>query len=134
MRVENTGAETETCSAAAICWRRAVADIESCGVKRNLEHREARGSIILPAFSCRLNIPKLVCSPSHVVADKTEPCYTCVVLHYTTQGALCILSHRICFIKNYDLEWWTRIGVPVRRNRLSSGSLSRKVFDFFADD
>jgi hypothetical protein len=39
-----------TRSALAICMRRAEVEVESRGVKRNLEQREARGSIIL--FVC----------------------------------------------------------------------------------
>lgn len=47
MSVEMTEGSRRICSAVAIWERRVEVDVESNGVKRNLEHREARGSIIL---------------------------------------------------------------------------------------
>lgn len=47
MSVEMTDGSRGMCSAAAIWERRAEVEVESSGVKRNLEHREARGSMIL---------------------------------------------------------------------------------------
>jgi hypothetical protein len=47
MSVEMTEGSRGMCSAVAIWDRRAEVEVESSGVKRNLEHREARGSIIL---------------------------------------------------------------------------------------
>jgi hypothetical protein len=45
--VEMTEGSRGICSAVAIWERRAKVEVGSSGVKRNLEHREARGSIIL---------------------------------------------------------------------------------------
>lgn len=47
MRVETTESGTLMFSAAAMEARRVDVDASSRGLKRNLEHREARGSIIL---------------------------------------------------------------------------------------
>ena len=44
---ERTGGETVMCSLLAICWRRADEDVMSRGLKRNLEQRDASGSMIL---------------------------------------------------------------------------------------
>jgi hypothetical protein len=47
MSVEMTEGSRGMCSAAAIWKSRVDVDFESSGVKRNFEHRDARGSIIL---------------------------------------------------------------------------------------
>ena len=47
MRASMASGEMGTFSAEAICARRVEVEIESRGLKRNLEHREARGSMIL---------------------------------------------------------------------------------------
>lgn len=49
MRAEMTALFTGTCSTVAMCSRRSLADEESRGLKRNFEHRDARGSMILGA-------------------------------------------------------------------------------------
>lgn len=45
--VEMTEGSRWMCSAVAIWKRRVEVEMESSGVKRNFEHRDARGSIIL---------------------------------------------------------------------------------------
>ena len=47
MRVEITVSGTSMCSATAMEVSRAEVDASSSGLKRNLEHLDARGSIIL---------------------------------------------------------------------------------------
>lgn len=47
MSASMTGLEMGMFSAAAMCERRSEEESVSSGVKRNLEQREARGSIIL---------------------------------------------------------------------------------------
>ena len=49
MRAEMTGSFTGTFSMVAMCSRRSLADEVSRGLKRNFEHRDARGSMILDA-------------------------------------------------------------------------------------
>lgn len=50
MRAEITVSDTGTFSAFAISVRRAEVDVGSRGLKRNLEHRDARGSMILRPY------------------------------------------------------------------------------------
>jgi len=47
IKVSMTGLSTLMCSASAMYTRRDVDEVASSGVKRNLEQRDARGSIIL---------------------------------------------------------------------------------------
>lgn len=47
IKASMTPASTLMCSASAMYARRDVEEVESSGVKRNLEQRDARGSIIL---------------------------------------------------------------------------------------
>jgi hypothetical protein len=56
-------------------------DVESRGVNRNFEHREARGSIILGAVSI-VKEKQDVLLPCHIIANKTETSYPGVGLHY----------------------------------------------------
>ena len=54
--VEMTEGSRMMCSAVAIWNSRAEVDAESSGVKRNLEHRDARGSIILLSQHCQMTL------------------------------------------------------------------------------
>lgn len=47
IRVSRTAGEAGTFSVEEMCWRRARVDVGSSGLKRNLEQRDARGSMIL---------------------------------------------------------------------------------------
>lgn len=47
MRAENAGGETVMCSERAMCSSRDLVAESSNGVNLNLEHRDARGSMIL---------------------------------------------------------------------------------------
>jgi hypothetical protein len=105
-------------------------------VKRNLEQRDASGSMILYIFARVRERRPDTCegAPCHVVADKTKPSYPCISFHYPTKSTLRVLCHRICFVKNNNFIWRTRISLSVRRYSLSSRCLSSKAFDLVTND
>lgn len=136
MSVEITEESMGMPSAAAMLERRADVEVGSRGVKRNLEQRDASGSIILPKDQLCENscVYSRVYAPSDIIADQTKSCYPGIGLHDSSERTLRILCHRVCFIKNYDLVRRTWIRLPVRRDGLSAGSLTSKVFDFFTNN
>ena len=71
-------------------------------------------------------------APCHVVAHQTESRYSGIVLHYPTQCALCILGHRVGFVKYDDLVGRTGIFFAVGRHCLCTRGLSSKIFNFVA--
>jgi hypothetical protein len=68
IRAEMTVSFTGTCSTVAMCSRRSLADELSRGLKRNFEHRDASGSMILDANVGRKHIARRTGVPCHVVA------------------------------------------------------------------
>jgi hypothetical protein len=57
--------------------------------------------------------------PSHIVAYKAKSGNTTILLHDSTKGALCILSHTISLIQNDDLIWRTwKVAVEVSHEKL----------------
>jgi hypothetical protein len=52
-------------------------------------------------------------SPSDIIANKTEPRYPCIRLHYAPQRTLSILGHRIRFIEDDNFIGRTRVRLPV---------------------
>jgi len=58
IRAEMTAGFTGTCSTAAMCSRRSLVDELSRGLKRNFEHRDARGSMILHASVGPQDLPR----------------------------------------------------------------------------
>lgn len=91
-----TAGSTGMDSAWAMCWRRAVDDVESSGVKRNFEQRDARGSIILfwwvvGGVSEGLRVRKTL--PGDIVTNEAETGDAGVGFHDPTESTLCVLGH-----------------------------------------
>ena len=82
INASTTEAVTGTRSHSAMCCRRAADEELSRGLKRNLEHREASGSMILR--DCQNTRPRDTVespSPGHIIAHQTEPCNASICLH-----------------------------------------------------
>ena len=86
MRESMTEESREMFSAEAIWVRRWEVEMLSRGLKRNLEQREARGSMILcsQVFNILRSAGVDGHAPRNVVTHETKPCYTSIVLHYST--------------------------------------------------
>lgn len=95
MSVSTTSGSREMFSADAICVRRVEVEMLSSGLKRNFEHREASGSIILERATSVTVLSVLGGGnvPSHIIAYQTESRYPRVVLHDSPQCCLRILGH-----------------------------------------
>ena len=99
-----------TFSASAIISTRCIVLVESSGLNRNLEQREARGSMILFVVIVHVMSPRVLsilprlCSPGHIVADETKSSDLRVRLHDPPQRALGVLGHRVGFVQDDQLE------------------------------
>jgi hypothetical protein len=69
IRAEITSSLAGTCSTRAICSRRSLAEEESRGLKRNFEHRDASGSMILGGGFRSKGVVGGISVPRHVVAN-----------------------------------------------------------------
>lgn len=69
------------------------------GLKRNLLHRDARGSMILIVYQYE-RLRGTSDQPSHVIADQTEPGDARIRLHDPPQSRLRVLRHGIGFIED----------------------------------
>ena len=74
------------------------------------------------------------CLPGDIITDEAEASNTCMLLHYATEGGLCILRHRVCLIEDDDFVGWTWVRLAIRRDDLGARSLASKVLDLFAHD
>lgn len=116
MRAEKTSGFTRSCSERAICSRRFVEDESSRGLKRNLEHREARGSMILCdplAFNnvrFRYGKPHIPCN---IIANQAKTGYMCIRLHDSPKCSLGVLCHTVCFVKNNNFVGRTWVCLAV---------------------
>ena len=134
-RAETTSSATCTCSECAICAILAKVELVSRGLNRNLEQRDAKGSIILRGAR-QLGTVKGRGSdrPCNVVAHETKAGNPCICLHDTTQCTLGILGHRISLIQDDYLIRWARVSFPIRCHDLCPGRLPGKVLDFLSDN
>lgn len=91
------------CSVVAIYESREKEDFESSGVNRNLEQRDARGSMILMiCYTMMRELRQDHGAPSDIVAHKTESCNSSICFHYSAERPLSILRHGIGFVKDDD--------------------------------
>jgi hypothetical protein len=143
MRVSMTWGVMSMFSWEAMKKRREKEEVESRGVKRNLEQREARGSMMLDEFG--IGIDFLVRNgwrekrgdasvPSDVVAHQAESSDFGVCFHNSAEGTLGVLGHGVRFVQYDDFVRWTWVCFAVRGDGLGARGLARKVLDFFADD
>ena len=96
MRAATTASETSMFSARAIVASLFVVELESRGLKRNLEQREASGSIILRIMRHLSRIGEGLereDEPCHVVADEAEAGDAGVGFHDSAEGGLGVLGH-----------------------------------------
>ena len=95
--------------------------VESSGLNRNLEQREARGSMILFVVIVHVMSPRVLsilprlCSPGHIVADETKSSDLRVRLHDPPQRALGVLGHRVGFVQDDQLERGLRVDLAIAR-------------------
>ena len=101
-------------------------------LNRNLEHLDAKGSIILEdsvEFACIKE--RTEHSPRNIIADQAEPSYPGIVFHNSSQGTLSILSHGVSFVQYDDFVGGTWIcGIL----GCGSGGLPGKGFDLFTNN
>lgn len=136
IKAETTAGSSGTCSAVAISSKRADVEESERGVKRNFEHLEARGSMILFRLvgeEVGAN-PDINCAPGDIVAHKAETSDPRICLHDAPQRALSVLCHGVCFVQNDNLVRRTRICLSIRRYCLRTRSLPGEVLDLFAND
>jgi hypothetical protein len=76
IKAEITSGSTAMFSRVAMCESRAAVEAASRGVKRNLEQRDARGSMILGKPRSKSEYKAHIAEelPSHIIANETESC------------------------------------------------------------